>query len=230
MPTTHLYDLDGPFYFPNYHPTDGTPSVLRKSALNDKDEMGRDSFSRSPEKGDDFWRSENLPWRLALGALVSFGIIPVVHSAWTMSRGFRVASGMTSTLTAMAVVPLRTASHIPQAAWIARVYPDPFSIKYLANVSAYNSTYVAWALFFSIYVWLQLISIPHRPRDKRTIYIFTVAMASLHFTVGLSQGAESIMEGAALFGPIVSTASAYLMSLLITINWREAGLVVYELA
>lgn len=37
------------------------------------------------------------------------------------------------------------------------------------------------------------------------------------------------MEGAALFAPIVSTASAYLMSLLITINWREAGLV-YELA
>lgn len=55
-------------------------------------------------------------------------------------------------------------------------------------------------------------------------------MASLHFTVGLSQGAGSILEGAALFGPIVSTASAYLMSLLITINWREAGLVVYELA
>ncbi|KAL2693903.1 hypothetical protein Neosp_000469 [[Neocosmospora] mangrovei] len=83
-------------------------------------------------------------------------------------------------MTAMAVVPLRTASHIPRAAWIA--------------------------------------------------YIFTVAMASLHFTIGLSQGAESIMEGAALFAPIVSTASAYLMSLLITINWREAGFVVYELA
>ncbi|RMJ08534.1 hypothetical protein CDV36_011850 [Fusarium kuroshium] len=197
------------YYIKHDHARDAVQAVRSKYDLNDG-ETCRDLFSPTLEKHNAFWRLEKLPRTLVSAALVSFGFIPAAHSAWTLSRGFRVASGMTSTITAMAVVPLRTASHIPQAAWIA--------------------TYVAWALCFSIYVWLQLISIPHRPRDKRTIYIFTVAMASLHFTIGLSQGAESIMEGAALFAPIVSTASAYLMSLLITINWREAGFVVYELA
>lgn len=157
----------------------------------------------------DFWRLENPPRKLVGGALVFFGLIPAVHSAWTLSRGFRVTSGMTSTMTAMAVVPLRTASHIPQAAWIA--------------------TYAAWAVCFSIYVWLQLINIPHHPRDRRTIYILAVVFASFHFMAGFSQGAESFLDGAALFGPIAATASAYFMSLLVTINWREARMVTYEL-
>ncbi|RSL64655.1 hypothetical protein CEP53_003964 [Fusarium sp. AF-6] len=166
------------YYVKHDHARDAVQTVRSKYDPNNGKPC-RDLFPPSPEKQNDIWRLVKFPWRLAGGALVSFGLIPAVHSAWTLSRGFRVASGMTSTMTAMAVVPLRTANHIPQAAWIA--------------------------------------------------YIFTVAMASLHFTIGLSQGAESIMEGAALFAPIVSTASAYLMSLLITINWREAGLVVYEL-
>ncbi|KAJ3469142.1 hypothetical protein MRS44_003207 [Fusarium solani] len=127
----------------------------------------------------DFWRLKNPPRKLVGGALVFFGLIPAVHSAWTLSRGFRVTSGMTSTMTAMAVVPLRTASHIPQAAWIA--------------------------------------------------YILAVVFASFHFMAGFSQGAESFLDGAALFGPIAATASAYFMSLLVTINWREARMVTYEL-
>ncbi|RSM13683.1 hypothetical protein CEP52_001712 [Fusarium oligoseptatum] len=197
------------YYIKHDHARDAVQTIRPKYNLNDG-EACQDLSPPALEKHNNFWRLGKFPRKLVGGALVSFGLIPAVHSAWTLSRGFRVASGMTSTITAMTVVPLRTASHIPQAAWIA--------------------TYVAWALCFFVYVWLQLINIPHRPRDKRTIYIFTVAMASLHFTIGLSQGAESIMEGAALFALIVSTASAYLMSLLITINWREAGFVVYELA
>ncbi|RSL65621.1 hypothetical protein CEP54_004113 [Fusarium duplospermum] len=180
----------------------------------DDDEMRRDSFARDREKREYFWRAENLPWRLVTGSLVSFGLVPAVYSAWTMSRGFRVASGMTSTMTAMAVVPLRTASHIPQSAWIAC-----------------DSTYVAWAVCFSIYIWLQLINIRHGPgpRDRKTMQVWAL-FASFHFMAGLSQGAESVLDGAALFGPIAATASAYFMSLLMTINWREAGRVVYELA
>ncbi|KAJ3524024.1 hypothetical protein NM208_g12218 [Fusarium decemcellulare] len=155
------------------------------------------------------WRAKNLPWRLGVGGIVSLWLVPGVYSIWTLSKGFRVASGVTSTLMGMAVVPLRTADHVPKVACIV--------------------TYAVWALCFATYVGLQLLHIPHHPRDKRTIYIFTVAMVSLHFTVAVSQGSDSIIEGFALFGPIVSTASAYLMSLFVTINWRETGPMAYEL-
>ncbi|KAM6539873.1 hypothetical protein FALCPG4_001627 [Fusarium falciforme] len=113
--------------------------------------MRRDSLARDQEKRQYFWRAANLQWRLTTGSLVSFGLVPAVYSAWTMSRGLRVASGMTSTMTAMAVVPLRTASHISQTAWIA--------------------VYVAWAVCFSIYVWLQLINIPHHPQHRKTMQV-----------------------------------------------------------
>ncbi|KAF4984538.1 hypothetical protein FDECE_17065 [Fusarium decemcellulare] len=174
-----------------------------------KEITSRDFPVRARKRTRYDWRAKNLPWRLGVGGIVSLWLVPSVHSIWTLSKGFRVASGVTSTLTGMAVVPLRTADYVPKVACIV--------------------TYAIWALCFATYVGLQVLHIPHHPRDKRTIYIFTVAMVSLHFTVAVSQGSDSIIEGFALFGPIVSTASAYLMSLFVTINWRETGPMAYEL-
>lgn len=97
---------------------DGGLSFLLKYTLDDNG-THQDSLSGARAKYEYPGRSKSLSWRLIAGSIVSFGIVPAVHAAWTMSRGLRVASGITSTMTAIAVVPLRTADHIPQAAWIA---------------------------------------------------------------------------------------------------------------
>lgn len=39
-------------------------------------------------------------------------------------------------------------------------------------------------------------------------------MAAIHFTVAISQSSETVLDGFTIYGPVILTASVYLMSLL----------------
>ncbi|KAF4979653.1 hypothetical protein FZEAL_4210 [Fusarium zealandicum] len=153
--------------------------------------------------------SNILSVKLLFMGTILFLLLPCTEAVCSPSKGFRMAAGVTSTATAMALIPLHTPEGVPKLAWIG--------------------TFVAWVLCFFTYICLQLLHIPHRARDKRNIYIFAVAMASLHFTMAASQGSDSTVGGFILFGPIASTASAYLMSLFVSINWRDGSPGIYEM-
>ncbi|KAJ4320661.1 hypothetical protein N0V84_005725 [Fusarium piperis] len=62
--------------------------------------------------------------KLALALLVSLHTSPVIAAAWAPVRALRIASGVTASSTAAAVIPLRTIDGVPSWAWISWVSPN----------------------------------------------------------------------------------------------------------
>ncbi|KXH49749.1 calcium-translocating P-type ATPase [Colletotrichum simmondsii] len=122
-------------------------------------------------------------------------VMPLVAAALTVSRGLRIASGATSAISGVSVIPLRTAEGFP--------------------VWSLALTYSIWATASLAYLWLQTRRIRPEVKHRRQLYIFCVIMAAAHFTVAISQGSTSIPDAFTLYSPILLTASAYLMSLLL---------------
>ncbi|KAI4864700.1 hypothetical protein F4820DRAFT_448721 [Hypoxylon rubiginosum] len=111
-----------------------------------------------------------------------------------MSHGFRIASGVCSSASAVMVIPLRTLDGIP--------------------VAAYTVAYSIWAACFSLYLWLQLNILPSGLGVRRKMYLFCVITAAIHFSVAISQNSDTILQGLTVYGPMILTVCTYLMSLL----------------
>ncbi|KAI0376294.1 hypothetical protein F5Y04DRAFT_266663 [Hypomontagnella monticulosa] len=112
----------------------------------------------------------------------------------TLSRGFRVATGVGSLITAIMFISLRTLNNVSRTDWVI--------------------AYVIWGLCFLVFFWLQLQLVPGRLSHRKKLYIFSVIMATIHFCIAISQNTESILDGFTTFGPFILTACSYLMSLL----------------
>ncbi|KAF4779183.1 calcium-translocating P-type ATPase [Colletotrichum scovillei] len=129
--------------------------------------------------------------RLAGGICLAGYVIPLAAAAFRVARGLRIASGLTSTVSGVTVIPLRTAEGFPVWSWIL--------------------TYGVWATAFSVYLWQQTRRIPRNANHRRQLYLFCVIMAAGHFTTAMSQasGAPPLPDIFTLYGPIILTFCAY---------------------
>lgn len=140
---------------------------------------------------------DSLPYRnlkcFFLGAII-LSSIPVTAAALATMHGFRIASGVSSSTSAVVIIPLRTLDEIPTAAHII--------------------AYVVWAASFSVYLWLQLKILPGGLGVRRKLFLFSVITASIHFCIAISQNSDTIVQGFTVYGPVILTVCTYLMSLL----------------
>ncbi|CAM1505311.1 Fc.00g109480.m01.CDS01 [Cosmosporella sp. VM-42] len=132
--------------------------------------------------------------KLLVMTLLFLSFSPFAIASCSVSDGLRIAAGAASLGTGVAVIPLRAAEGVPEVVWI--------------------SNYAAWAACFIGYLWLQAQLIPDHLFHRRKMYLFTVSLSSIHFTIAMSQGFGGVEDGFALYGPLVATIFAYLMSLI----------------
>ncbi|RSM07795.1 hypothetical protein CEP52_004996 [Fusarium oligoseptatum] len=105
-----------------------------------------------------------------------------------------IASGVTASGTAAAVIPLRTLDDVPSWAWI--------------------SDYTVWIICFAAYLTLQIHHIPCRGDHRRQLYLFLVILLAIHFAIALAQSSPTLIDGFTIFGPMVLTVTTFLVALL----------------
>ncbi|UPL02078.1 hypothetical protein LCI18_013012 [Fusarium solani-melongenae] len=133
-------------------------------------------------------------WKLALTLLAFLHTAPVIAIAWAPTRALRIASGVTASGTAAAVIPLRTIDGVPSWAWI--------------------SDYTVWIVCFAAYLALQIHHIPRHRDHRRQLYLFLVILLAIHFAIALAQSSPTLIDGFTIFGPMVLTITTFLMALL----------------
>ncbi|RSL73691.1 hypothetical protein CEP54_000194 [Fusarium duplospermum] len=133
-------------------------------------------------------------WKSALTLLALFHGIPVIAIAWAPKRALRIASGVTASGTAAAVIPLRTIDDVPSWAWV--------------------SDYTVWMICFAAYLTLQIHHIPCRGDHRRQLYLFLVILLAIHFAIALAQSSPTLIDGFTIFGPMVLTVTTFLVALL----------------
>ncbi|KAJ4219433.1 plasma membrane calcium [Fusarium solani] len=133
-------------------------------------------------------------WKLALTLLAFLHTAPVIAIAWAPTRALRIASGVTASGTAAAVIPLRTIDGVPSWAWI--------------------SDYTVWIICFAVYLTLQIHHIPRHRDHRRQLYLFLVILLAIHFAIALAQSSPTLIDGFTIFGPMVLTITTFLMALL----------------
>ncbi|KAM0429698.1 hypothetical protein ACHAPT_006304 [Fusarium lateritium] len=120
---------------------------------------------------------------------------PVIAVACAPVRALRIASGITASGAATAVIPLRTIDGVPSWAWI--------------------SDYAVWMMCFVVYLTMQVHHIPGHRDHRRQLYLFLVILLAIHFGIALAQSSPTLVEGFTVFGPIVLTVAAFLVGLLL---------------
>ncbi|KAK8118630.1 E1-E2 ATPase-domain-containing protein [Apiospora kogelbergensis] len=121
--------------------------------------------------------------------------VPLVSAALAGSHLLRILIGASATGSAIAVIPVRTIPTVPVYGWII--------------------TYVAWAVAVVTYISLQLWLVPASVKHRRKAYLFCVFLLAVHFTVAISEKSNGIVESFTVYGPLVLTATAMLMSLML---------------
>ncbi|RMJ10714.1 hypothetical protein CDV36_009639 [Fusarium kuroshium] len=133
-------------------------------------------------------------WKSTLTLLALLHGTPVIAIAWAPTRALRIASGVTASGTAAAVIPLRTLDDVPSWAWI--------------------SDYTVWIICFAAYLTLQIHHIPCRGDHRRQLYLFLVILLAIHFAIALAQSSPTLIDGFTIFGPTVLTVTTFLVALL----------------
>ncbi|RSL69342.1 hypothetical protein CEP51_012338 [Fusarium floridanum] len=133
-------------------------------------------------------------WKSTLTLLALLHGTPVIAIAWAPTRALRIASGVTASGTAAAVIPLRTLDDVPSWAWI--------------------SDYTVWIICFAAYLTLQIHHIPCRGDHRRQLYLFLVILLAIHFAIALAQSSPTLIDGFTIFGPMVLTVTTFLVALL----------------
>ncbi|KAL6354896.1 hypothetical protein LRP88_12254 [Fusarium phalaenopsidis] len=133
-------------------------------------------------------------WKLALTLLAFLHTAPVITIVWAPTRALRIASGVTASGTAAAVIPLRTIDGVPSWAWI--------------------SDYTVWIICFAAYLTLQIHHISRHRDHRRQLYLFLVILLAIHFAIALAQSSPTLIDGFTIFGPMVLTITTFLMALL----------------
>ncbi|KAK1539160.1 NUDIX domain-containing protein [Colletotrichum costaricense] len=87
--------------------------------------------------------------RLAVGIFLACYGLPLTAAAVRVVRGLRIASGFTSTVSGVTVIPLRTSEGFPVWSW--------------------ELTYGVWATAFSVYLWQQTRRIPRNANHRRQL-------------------------------------------------------------
>lgn len=106
-------------------------------------------------------------WKLALTLLAFLHTAPMIAIAWAPTRALGIASGVTASGTAAAVIPLRTIDGVPSWAWV--------------------SDYTVWIICFAAYLTLQIHHIPRHRDHRRQLYLFLVILLAIHFAIALAQ-------------------------------------------
>ncbi|RSL52792.1 hypothetical protein CEP53_007980 [Fusarium sp. AF-6] len=124
---------------------------------------------------------------------LSINVGPRRQPHWKLALTL-IASGVTASGTAAAVIPLRTIDDVPSWAWI--------------------SDYTVWIICFAAYLTLQIHHIPHHRDHRRQLYLFLVILLAIHFAIALAQSSPTLIDGFTIFGPMVLTVTTFLVALL----------------
>lgn len=151
------------------------------------------------------------------------------------SRGFRILSGVTRVRECCCS---DTTAHTRQHS-LLRVYHESFtflpffyflllqiflfhpffpSVKRAPSLTedvCNSSSYGVWVVTIASYLSLQLRLIPADLKHRQQAYLFRVFVVAVHITVDISEKSTGVVESFTIYGSLVLTASAYLMSLVL---------------
>ncbi|KAL2670601.1 hypothetical protein Neosp_014389 [[Neocosmospora] mangrovei] len=139
-------------------------------------------------------RRRRSPWKWVCALSVLVSGTPVLALASATERALRIASGVTASGAAVAVIPLRTIDDVPSWAWI--------------------SDYAVWMMCFIPYLALQIRYIGQTNSYPRQLSLFLVILLATYFAISLAQNSPTPIDGFTVFGPIVLSITTFLVALL----------------
>lgn len=142
---------------------DDPGSITGRSGCEVHDALGTLTPIRTPDRRR--YRKQN---KIFLTVVAPCYGVTVAAVPWTLPRGLRIASGVTASGSAAAVIPIRTIDGVPRGAWIALVFSGYGDARWLTM----HSDYAVWAISFMKYLAMQLLHLPHTANHHRQLFVY----------------------------------------------------------